>query len=69
MPTIHQRLAKNIRSQMAKKKMTAERLALEIDKDKGHLSRILSGQKHASLDLVALIADALKVDVEDLFSR
>ena len=69
MPNIHQRLAGNIRSLMAKKKVTAERLALEIDKDKGHLSRILSGKKRASLDLVALIAEALAVDVEDLFRR
>jgi transcriptional regulator with XRE-family HTH domain len=69
MPTIHQRLARNITALMAKKKITAERLALEIDKDKGHVSRILSGKKRASLDLVALIAEALGTDVGELFRK
>ena len=67
MPTIHQRLAANIRTQLAKKKMTAEQLALEIDKDKGHVSRILAGKKNASLNLVAAIAEALGVEVDVLF--
>jgi transcriptional regulator with XRE-family HTH domain len=69
MPTIHQRLAKNIRSLMAKKNITAEQLALEIDKDKGHVSRILSGKKKANLDLVALMAEALGEDVATFFRR
>lgn len=69
MLTIHQRVARNIRSLMAGKNVTAERLALEIDKDKGHLSRVLAGKKHASLDLLALIAEALGVDVEVLFRK
>ena len=69
MPTIHQRLAKNIRALMAKKNITAEQLALEIDKDKGHVSRILSGKKKANLDLVALMAEALAEDVSAFFKR
>jgi transcriptional regulator with XRE-family HTH domain len=69
MPTIHQRLAKNIRALMAKRNITAEQLALEIDKDKGHVSRILSGKKKANLDLIALMAEALGEDVAAFLKR
>ena len=69
MSNIHQRFVKNTRRLLAQQKLTAEQLALEIEKDKAHLSRVLSGKKKASLDLAELVAKALKVDVSDLFQR
>jgi transcriptional regulator with XRE-family HTH domain len=69
MTDVHERVAKNIKRILAQKRLTAEHLALEIDRDKAHVSRILAGKKHASLDLLALMATALNVDVETFFKR
>jgi transcriptional regulator with XRE-family HTH domain len=51
----------------ALRKTTFEKLAVEIGKDKAHLSRIMAGKKKANLDLVQKIADELGVDVQTLF--
>lgn len=51
---------------MGKQKLTMEALAIEVEVDKSHMSRILSGKGKASLDLVQRIADALHVDVTKL---
>jgi transcriptional regulator with XRE-family HTH domain len=67
MDDIHKRLVKNVKKHSKAKKMTFERLAVELDKDKAHLSRVLSGNKKANLDLVQRLADALGVDVQKLF--
>jgi transcriptional regulator with XRE-family HTH domain len=69
MPTIHQSLSKNVKRLLAKNRTTVEQLSLDIDKDKAHMSRVLSGKKKASLDLVELIAAALKVEPADLFRK
>ena len=67
MPNIHDRLIKNIREVAKAKKITFEALALEVDKDKAHLSRVMAGRKKANLDLVQKLADALGVDFQRLF--
>jgi len=64
---IHARLTKNIKKAVLLRKTTFEKLAVESDTDKGHLSRVLSGKKKANLELVQRIADALDVDVQTLF--
>jgi transcriptional regulator with XRE-family HTH domain len=64
---IHQRLTKNIEKIVNLRKTTFEKLAVEIGKDKAHLSRIMAGKKKANLDLVQKIADELGVDVQTLF--
>ena len=42
-------------------------LALEVDKNKAHLSRVMSGKMKANLELVQKLATVPDVDVQRLF--
>jgi transcriptional regulator with XRE-family HTH domain len=67
MKTIYENLSKNIKLLLKRKNMTMEALSFEIDVNKGHLSRVLSLKRKASLDLVQKIADYFEVNVDRLF--
>ncbi|MCK5243471.1 helix-turn-helix transcriptional regulator [bacterium] len=67
MKTIHEKLSKNIKYFLKKNKMTMEALSFEIDINKAHVSRIISCQRQASLDVVQKIADVFEVKVDRMF--
>jgi transcriptional regulator with XRE-family HTH domain len=67
MKTIHKRVSSNIRRLLDKKGLTMEQLAIEAEIDTGNLSRVISGKRYPSLALLQKIADALQVDVVELF--
>jgi transcriptional regulator with XRE-family HTH domain len=69
MANIHQRVSKNISALLSAKKLTAEGLAHSLDVDKAHISRIISGKKRASLNLLERIAEILEVDIQKLFKK
>lgn len=65
--TYHQRVAEEVRVQLARKSLTQEWLADATGIQSGTLSRRLRGAPPAfRIDEIACIADALNVDVRDL---
>lgn len=69
MKTIHRRLSANLKRLVKAKGYTAERLAFEAGINKGNLSRVISGNQGASLDLIQKLADTLEVDVSEFFVK
>jgi transcriptional regulator with XRE-family HTH domain len=67
MKTIHKNLSKNIKYFLKKKNMSMEALAFAIDINKAHVSRIISCQRQASLDVVQKMADVFGVKVDRMF--
>lgn len=61
------RIGKKIIKLREQKKMTQEKLAFENDFSKGYLSDIEAGKKLPSLQLLEKIAEALDVDIKELF--
>jgi transcriptional regulator with XRE-family HTH domain len=63
-----ERLRRNLLSLAHKKGLTIEKLALEAELSKSHLSLIISG--HSSISLAALerLAEVLEVDVVDVLA-
>lgn len=66
MPNVHDRVRKNITAILGRKNLTSESLAHGLEVDKAHISRILSGKKRISLNLLEKIAIELEVDVQRL---
>ncbi len=67
MPNIHLEVAGQVKELLKGRKMSADRLALEINMSRGFLYEFLTGKKKASLDSLQRIADGLDVEVRDLF--
>lgn len=67
MKKLAKRLGKNITQKRMKLGMTQEKLAYENDISKGYLSEIESGKKLPSLEMLLIIAEALDVDIKELF--
>lgn len=61
------RIGKKIVKHREQQKITQEKLAYENDFSKGYLSDIEAGKKLPSLLLLEKIAEALEVDIKDLF--
>lgn len=61
------RIGKKIVKYREMRKITQEKLAYENDFSKGYLSDIEAGKKLPSLQLLEKIAEALEVDIKDLF--
>ena len=57
----------NIKELRQIKKLTAEKLAYEIDVSKGYLSDIESGKKIPSVEMLEKIGKHLGVDIQELF--
>ena len=56
----------NIRKLRNSKKLSQEELAFEAGIDRSYLSEIENGYKNLSVTMLAQIAAALKVDINDL---
>ena len=67
MATIAEELGKNIAVQRRAAGLTQARLAEKIDVQPETISRIETGKRTASLDLLGRIADALDLELHDLF--
>ncbi|MGE3975302.1 MAG: helix-turn-helix domain-containing protein [Bdellovibrionales bacterium] len=67
MDDLAKRLGKRITTVRKKRGMTSEKLAYENDVSKGYLSDIESGKRLPSLRMLAKLAEALSVDIKDLF--
>lgn len=50
-----------------KRGLTLEKFAYENDISKGYLSELEAGKKLPSLKMLEKIADALEIDIKDLF--
>jgi transcriptional regulator with XRE-family HTH domain len=66
-PTIQQRLGKNIQRLRKMQGLTQEALAEAVQTSRTYLGHIEQGRKAPSLALLAKIAKALKVPVRELF--
>lgn len=66
MVKLQDRIAKRVRELLAKKGMSADRLALEIEMSSGFMSEFLRGKKRISVDTLERLADGLEVDPKDL---
>ena len=58
---------KRIAKLRARKKITQENLAEMVNYSPNHLSKLESGRTNPSFDLLVKIADALDVDISELF--
>ena len=67
MVNIKSQLGARIKELRRSKGITQEQLVEMIGSDTNNLSRIENGKKFMSADKLAKIADALKVEVKDLF--
>lgn len=67
MADIKAQLGARIRELRKSKDITQEELVEVIGSDTNNLSRIENGKKFMSADKLAKIADALKVDIKELF--
>ena len=61
------RIGKKISDSRRKQGMTSEKLAYENGISKGYLSDIENGKKLPSIKMLAQIADALGIDIKELF--
>lgn len=66
--TLAQVVASRIQAEMTRRKMTRRHLAKRSGVSEGTIRRILRGE-NTSLDTIALIADALRVEAAALVSR
>jgi transcriptional regulator with XRE-family HTH domain len=60
-------LGPKIRYYREQRGYTQEQLAQKLGKTKGYLSRIENGKERPNLELLANIADELKIRIKDLF--
>lgn len=67
MDKLAQRIGNRIILIRTKRRLTQEKLAYENDISKGYLSEIEAGKKLPSLLMLQKIADALEVDIKELF--
>lgn len=67
MSDLAKRIGKKIVKLRNSQKMTQEKLAYENDISKGYLSELESGKKLPSLLMLEKIAEALGVDIKDMF--
>jgi transcriptional regulator with XRE-family HTH domain len=67
MNKLAKRIGKKISEARRKLGMTSEKLAYENGISKGYMSDIENGKKLPSIKMLAQIADALKVDIKELF--
>ena len=67
METVHERIGKNLKAILQKKEMTAESVAHQLGKSKGHLSDILSGKVNVTVEYLADIARVVGVDISEIF--
>jgi transcriptional regulator with XRE-family HTH domain len=66
-PDLHKRLTANIHRLMARRRWKAEYLHRYSEVDKGNLSRFFNGHRDYTLLSLARIAEALEVDLAELF--
>jgi transcriptional regulator with XRE-family HTH domain len=64
---LHRKLAKRIRSLMAAKGLSVNRLADFSGVGRGRMSELLAGKSSPTVRTLGRIADALEVNVRDLF--
>lgn len=67
MDKLAKRIGKRINTLRTKQDLTLEKLAYENDISKGYLSELEAGKKLPSLKMLEKIADALEVDIKELF--
>lgn len=65
--TVMKNIGMKIRKFREERKMTLEDLANRLGKSKGYISKLETGKKPINLENLQKIADALDVDVTDLF--
>ncbi len=65
--TIHDQIAKRIKDQLKRKRISAERLAFEIGLSPGYLYHLLAGERKAGVETLEKIAKGLGVSVRSLF--
>lgn len=63
-----ERLRRNLLSLAHKRHLTLEKLALEAELSKSHLSLVISGHSSISLDALERLAEVLEVDVVDILA-
>lgn len=63
-----ERLRRNLLALAHKKGLTLEKLALEADVSKSHLSLIISGHTGASLEALQRLSGVLEVDIVDILA-
>lgn len=68
MCNVKELLGKRIKVLRKKRKITQETLAELVDKSKNHISKIELGRTNPPLSLLVDIADALEVDISELFN-
>lgn len=66
-PELQARLTANIHGLMVRKRWRAEHIHMNADVDKGNLSRFFNGHRDYNLRSLVRIAEALDVDVSELF--
>ena len=64
---LEKRIGKKIAMHRQKRKLTSEQLAYQFGISKGYLSDIENGKRLPSLQMLEKIAQALKVDIRELF--
>ena len=62
-------LEDNIISLMMDKNLTARALSIRIEKNEWHITRMLNGKINPSLDTLFHIAEALRVEPVELFTK
>lgn len=67
MDPLHRKLAKRIRSLMSEKDLSVNRLADFSGIGRGRMSELLAGKSSPTVRTLGRIAEALDVDVRDLF--
>lgn len=67
MDKLAKRIGKRISEIRRKRGMTSEKLAYENEISKGYMSDIENGKKLPSIKMLNQIADALGVDIKELF--
>lgn len=55
--------AKNVKSELARQKLSMRELSRRLEMDSGNLSRILSCEEGVTLDRASRIAEALQVEL------
>lgn len=65
--TFHKNFGQSVQKKRKQKGLTQEKLAEEVGVDRSYMGFIERGEKNPTLDKVMKIADALDVEVSDLF--
>jgi len=64
---VHKRIGWNLRRLRKEREITQEDFATDGDFDRGYISGVERGVRNPSVKVLVRIADALKVDVAELF--